>query len=69
MKLIVSKIVFILVMFLSFQGVFSQATPPPPPTPPPGDVPVGGELWLLLIVAVVFGFYSVKYIYNKKSSI
>ncbi|WP_445711409.1 PID-CTERM protein-sorting domain-containing protein [Flavobacterium sp.] len=70
MKLIVNKIVFILMMLVSFEGVFSQTNPPPPPSPPPGDVPVDGGVWFMLVVGIVFGYYSIRYIYkNKRSSI
>jgi len=66
-----NKIITILVVLLSIQGVLA-ATPvePPPPTPPPPGLPIDGGLVVLFLLALVSGYYlSKKYISTKKGSI
>lgn len=44
--------------------------PPPPPGPPPPGLPVDGSLMLLLLIALILGYYlSNKYITIKKESL
>ena len=66
-----NKIITILVVLFSVQGVLA-ATPvgPPPPTPPPPGLPIDGGLVILFFLALVSGYYlSKKYISIKKGSL
>jgi hypothetical protein len=71
MRTIMNKIITILVVLFSIQGVLA-ATPvePPPPTPLPPGLPIDGGLVVLFLLALVSGYYlSKKYISTKKGSI
>ena len=66
-----NKIITILVVLFSIQGVLA-ATPvePPPPGPPPPGLPIDGGLVILFFLALVSGYYlSKKYISIKKGSL
>ncbi len=72
MRTIMNKIITILVVLFSVQGVFAQDVPPPPPppAPPPPGLPIDGGLVLLFFVALISGYYlSKKYISIKKGSL
>ena len=74
MRTIMNKILTILVVLFSVQGVFAQGVPlppPPPPTPPPPPgLPIDGGLVILFFLALVSGYYlSKKYISTKKGSL
>ena len=68
-----NKIITVLVVLFSIQGVFANETPlPPPPSgpPPPPGLPIDGGLVLLFFVALISGYYlSKKYISTKKGSL
>ena len=72
-----NKIITILVVLFSVQGVFAQdvPSPPPPPAPPPTPppppgLPIDGGLVILFFLALVSGYYlSKKYISTKKGSL
>lgn len=67
-----NKIITILVVLFSVQGVLAQDVPtPPPPSPPvPAGLPIDGGLVILFFLALVSGYYlSKKYISTKKGSI
>ena len=73
MRTIMNKIITILVVLFSVQGVFAQdvpSPPPPPPAPQPPGSPIDGGLVLLFFVALISGYYlSKKYISIKKGSL
>ena len=72
MRTIMNKIITILVVLFSVQGVFAQDVPPPPPpsAPVPPGLPIDGGLVLLFFVALISGYYlSKKYISIKKGSL
>ena len=66
-----NKIITILVVLFSVQGVLAaDPVGPPPPTPPPPGLPIDGGLVILFFLALVSGYYlSKKYISIKKGSL
>ena len=53
------NIFFVLVIYmLSLVNVYAQALPPPE-GPLPGEVPIDENLLALLIIAIVFGMYTI----------
>ena len=67
-----NKIITILVVLFSIQGVLAAGSTPPPPSvpPPPPGLPIDGGLVILFFLALVSGYYlSKKYISTKKGSI
>jgi hypothetical protein len=54
----------ILSLLASLTGLFAFAAPPvgpPPPTPPPPPgLPIDGSVFLLVVVAMVYGFYTLR---------
>ena len=68
MKLTINKIFFLLLVFLSFNEAYSQLPPPPPPTVPPGT-PIDNGVLILFFIAIILGFYVIKKIYSKKSTL
>ena len=70
MRTIMNKIITILVVLFSIQGVFANETPPPPSPPVPPGLPIDGGLVILFFLALVSGYYlSKKYISIKKGSL
>ena len=70
MRTIMNKIITILVVLFSIQGVLAADPTPPPPTPPPPGLPIDGGLVVLFFLALVSGYYlSKKYISTKKGSL
>ncbi len=73
MRTIMNKIITILVVLFSIQGVLAADPTPPPPTPPPPPgpgLPIDGGLVVLFFLALLSGYYlSKKYISTKKGSI
>ncbi|HBD27066.1 MAG TPA: hypothetical protein DC020_09650 [Flavobacterium sp.] len=71
MRTIMNKIITILVVLFSIQGVLAaDPTPPPPTPPPPPGLPIDGGLVILFFLALVSGYYlSKKYISIKKGSL
>ena len=66
-----NKIITILVVLFSIQGVLAAGSTPPPPSvpPPPPGLPIDGGLVILFFLALVSGYYlSKKYISTKKGS-
>ncbi len=65
-----NKIITVLVVLFSIQGVFAIETPPPPSPPVPPGLPIDGGLVILFFLALVSGYYlSKKYISIKKGSL
>ena len=67
-----NKIITILVVLFSIQGVLAAGSTPPPPSvpPPPPGLPIDGGLVILFFLALVSGYYlSKKYISIKKGSL
>ena len=62
MKIGLNRIIIILVVFLLQQAsVFAAPLPPPPTTPPPPPgLPLGGEIFLLVLISVFYGIYKIK---------
>ena len=62
MKIIISKLLIIMTYLLGIFNTFAAPNPPPPngkkPPPPPG-LPIDDSLFLLLIIAVLFGVYTI----------
>ena len=60
-------------MTISCQSLLAASVEPPqppPPGPPPPGLPVDGSLMLLLLIALILGYYlSNKYITIKKESL
>ena len=62
-----NKIITILVVLFSVQGVLAAdpvGPPPPPPAPPPPGLPIDGGLVILFFLFQIFyrtGVYSNKY--------
>ena len=72
MRTIMNKIITILVVLFSIQGVLAAdgGNPPPPTAPPPPGLPIDGGLVILFFLALVSGYYlSKKYISTKKGSL
>ena len=71
MRTIMNKIITILVVLFSIQGVFAADPIPPPPTAPqPPGSPIDEGLVILFFLALVSGYYlSKKYISIKKGSL
>ena len=73
MRTIMNKIITILVVLFSIQGVLAAdpvGPPPPPPAPQPPGLPIDGGLVILFFLALVSGYYlSKKYISIKKGSL
>ena len=57
------KIIFAMLFLLTSVIVHAgQGTPPPPAPPPVGDeVPIDGNIGVLLVVIVVYGLYKIYY--------
>ena len=71
MRTIMNKIITVLAVLFSIQGVLAADPTPPPPTPaPPPGLPIDGGLVILFFLALVAGHYlSKKYISTKKGSL
>ena len=66
-----NKIITILVVLFTIQGVFAAGPvgPPPPTPPPPPGLPIDGNILILFFLALVSGYYlSKKFIDIKKGS-
>ncbi len=64
MKTQTGKYLFTIILFF-FQVVVFAETPPPP-----GEFPVDENIWLLVIWALIFGFFVIyKYRSKRKSSV
>jgi len=52
----------LLLLFLMLVGnvTVAQSITPPSPNPPPPGLPIDNILWILGVVAVVFGVYLLK---------
>lgn len=68
MKLTMNKILFLIVILLSFNQAYSDTPPPPPPTPPPG-VPIDSGLVVFFFIAIGLGYYISTKIYIKKRAV
>ncbi len=66
-----NKIITILVVLFSIQGVLAADPVPPPPTPPPPPgTPIDGALIVLFVLAILSGYLlSKKYMLSKKGSL
>ncbi|WP_310556101.1 PID-CTERM protein-sorting domain-containing protein [Flavobacterium sp.] len=61
MKIYSKKINVLLLALLPALMTYAAPGGPPPPTPPPPPgLPVDGFVVVLLIVGLIYGFYSIK---------
>lgn len=68
MKIIKNK--FFLCILLLLTGVSGYCDDPPPPEEIPPDLPINENITILLLIALLFGFYIIyKHVQNKKASI
>jgi hypothetical protein len=59
--------IILIVFVLTGMSVFGQAPPPPPPPDVPA-VPIGGNIFVLLLVATIYGIYKIYELkLNKKT--
>jgi hypothetical protein len=70
MKIIINKSLIIMMYLLGIFNIFAAPHPPPPqngkkPPPPPG-LPIDETLFILLIIATIFGLYVI-YKYQLKA--
>lgn len=49
-----------LLVFISASVFAVPKGPPPPKAPPPPGLPIDGYVFLLLIIAVLYGFYKIN---------
>ena len=59
MKTIVNKSFVLVIYLLSLVNVYAQTLPPPGEGPLPGEVPIDENLLALLIIAIIFGMYTI----------
>jgi hypothetical protein len=60
MKTSVNKSFFLVIYMLGIVNVYAEVPDPPPPEGPlPGEVPIDENLLALLIIAIVFGMYTI----------
>jgi hypothetical protein len=68
MKIIKNK--FYICILLLLTGVSGYSQPPAPDDENPPDLPINENINILLLIALLFGFYIIyKHIQNKKASI
>lgn len=66
MRFELNKVILFTAGLLCCNSLFASNTPPPPlPPGPPGPSPIDSELFLLLFVSIILGFYK---IYKHKKS-
>lgn len=69
MKIIANKFFINLICLLGVSVVFAGPTPPSPnhkkPPPPPG-LPIDGNLYIIVLLAILFGIYII-YRHNLKT--
>jgi hypothetical protein len=63
MKIIVNKFFILIAFLIGFVNAFAGPHPPPPnngkkPPPPPG-LPINDDLYIVLIIALIFGIYVI----------
>ncbi len=73
MKIIINKFLLIIICLFGVLDVFSAPSPPMPtgkkPPPPPG-LPIDENLYLVLIIALLYGVYIIyKYQLKTKTPI
>lgn len=63
MKIVPNKINLLLLALLSTFNIYAAPPgggPPPPTPPPPPGVPIDNGILILLLVALLYGFYTVR---------
>lgn len=63
----------IAIVFFACTQVMLAAPPEPQPytgggSPPPPGLPIGNELWILVVVAIIFSFYKLKPLLKHKKT-
>lgn len=63
------RILLNIFVFLLSVAVLANNTPPEPqpaaPGPPPPVTPIDGEVWVLLLVGVLYLFYKYKIVFKR----
>jgi hypothetical protein len=74
MKSVQIKYIYFIILFLcvgfTFAGPPAEGPPPPPlgpPPPPPIGVPIDGSILILVIAALSYGFFIMKYKTKKRA--
>ncbi|MEO8235363.1 MAG: hypothetical protein ABI549_08120 [Flavobacterium sp.] len=62
MNIAPKKISLTLLVLLATLSIFAAPPvgPPPPTPPPPPGLPIDGSVGLLIFVAIVYGFYTLR---------
>jgi hypothetical protein len=68
MKILQKKIIILSVGLLLTNTLFAAPNPPSPVPPPPPGLPIDGKLIVLVLIAVLIGFYK-TYKIKKASSL
>lgn len=74
MKIIVNKFLMTLICLMGISNAFAKPNPPAPtfkkPPPPPG-LPIDENIYVFLLIAVLFGIYIIykHNIKNRKTSV
>jgi hypothetical protein len=69
MKLFLNKnLAFVIVFFWSTVAISGPIPPPPSTTPPPPGLPVDGAIFLLALVALVYGLYKMRQFHKKQNA-
>jgi ABC-type antimicrobial peptide transport system permease subunit len=58
MKILQKKIIILIVGLLLTNTIFAAPDPPSPVPPPPPGLPIDGSLIVLVLIALVIGFYK-----------
>jgi hypothetical protein len=67
MKIVPMKLIFIFICALCCNFGFAAPNPPPPIPPPPPGLPIDGGIFVLLVVALLFGLYKIQS-YKKRAT-
>jgi prolipoprotein diacylglyceryltransferase len=69
MKIVPNRIVYALVAMITAVSAFAGPNPngPPPPGLPPPGLPINGGVVALMVVAILFGFFKIQQLKNKKT--
>jgi hypothetical protein len=69
MSKMINKNFFAIVLLLTSLVANADQGPPPPPAPPIGeDLPIDGNIYILLFISLAFGIYKIYSNKNLKTS-
>jgi len=71
MKFVPNSILILLAILVPFAGINAAPGAPPPPSPdPPPGAPIDSGLFMLLMIAIIYGIFKVyEFNNNKKTSL